>query len=317
MDTHRFLLLSIYYVYTDPKRKKPPPLSITGVGITRPPHITNNSIPNTTIHTPRNSLPTSTQCLLLLPASCSPARYARGGSRVQSAPNRPLSSPGRLKPPAEYYSLSRSLGARVSFHSDMSDPPAISTLDVRSGHAVCIIAPDVRCPPQWCALNMICGGRGGAPCLRAAALSSLPACAPSPIAARNLPRSSFAPAARARTCALTLYPLRLARDVRGFLFGRPAARSPLSSLFACGAPPALFPPLGVRAPLRSRSPRRALLLSRCAVRLLCIVSYRGWSRSKRVRNHAESAGNSVGGCLPAVLSPYGGICKFLMRCLLL
>ena len=105
---------------------------------------------------------------------------------------------------------------------------------------------------------MICGGRGGAPCLRAAALSSLPACAPSPLAARNLPRSSFAPAARARTCALTLCALRLARDVRGFLFGRPAARSPLSSLLACGAPPPLFPPLGGRAPLRSRSPRHAI-----------------------------------------------------------
>lgn len=172
---------------------------------------------------------------------------------------------------AQNYSLSRSIGARVSFPCGMSDSPAISTLDVRSGHAVCIIAPDVRCPPQWCALNMYCGGRWGAPCLRAAATSSLPACAPSPLAARNLPRSSFAPAARARTCALTLRPLRLARDVRSFLFGRPAARSPLSSLLACGAPPALFPPIGVRAPLRSRSPRRALLLSRCAVRLFCPV----------------------------------------------
>lgn len=257
MDTHRFLLLSIYYVYTDPKRKKSPPLSITGVGITRPPHITNNSIPNTSIQTPRNYLPTSTQCLLLLPASCSPTRYARGGSREQGAPNRPPSSPGRLMPPAEYYSLSRSLGARVSFRCGMSDPPAISTLDVRSGHAECIIAPDVRCPPQWCALNMICGGRGGAPCLRAAALSSLPACAPSPLAARNLPRSSFAPAARRRTCALTL--------------------CPLPSLLPCGAPPTLSLPSGVALPTVSlpppRSPPLAVRRAPIMYRLLIAVGH--------------------------------------------
>lgn len=192
----------------------------------------------------------------------------------------------------------------------MSNPSAISTLDVRSGHAVCIIAPDVRCPPQWCALNMYRRGRGGAPRLWAAALSSLPACAPTPIPARNLQPLCSPTAAHPRTSALTLCPLRLSRDCRRFLFGRAAVRSPLSSLFPCGAPPALFPLIGVRAPLRSRSPRHAFPLSRCAVRLLCIVSYRGWSRSKRVRNHAECARNSVGGCLPAVRSPSGVFVNF-------
>lgn len=83
--------------------------------------------------------------------------------------------------------------------------------------------------------------------LWAAALSSLPACAPSPLPAHNLPRISYATAAHPRTNALTLSPLRLTRDCRRFLSGRAAAREPLSTLLSCGAPPAHFPPAGVRA----------------------------------------------------------------------
>lgn len=129
----------------------------------------------------------------------------------------------------------------------MPDPSEVSTLNVRTGHPECINAADVRCPPHWCALNMFCGGRGGAPRLWAAALSSLPACAPSPLPARNLHRLCCTIAAHPRTSALTLIPLRLACDFRRFLTGRDAARSPLSTLLSCGAPPALFPPSGVRA----------------------------------------------------------------------
>lgn len=129
----------------------------------------------------------------------------------------------------------------------MPNPSEVSTLNVRTGHPECINASDVRCPPHWCALNMFCGGRWGAPRLWAAALSSLPACAPSPLPAHNLPRLSYTTAAHPRTSALTLSPLRLTRDCRRFLFGRAAARSPLSTLLSCGAPPALFHPAGVRA----------------------------------------------------------------------
>lgn len=54
--------------------------------------------------------------------------------------------------------------------------------------------------------NMYRSSRWGAPRLRAAALSSLPACAPSPLAGRNLHLSFHAPAARPRPNALTLIP---------------------------------------------------------------------------------------------------------------
>ena len=54
--------------------------------------------------------------------------------------------------------------------------------------------------------NMYRSSRWGAPRLRAAALSSLPACAPSPLAGRNLPLSFNATAARPRPNALTLIP---------------------------------------------------------------------------------------------------------------
>lgn len=54
--------------------------------------------------------------------------------------------------------------------------------------------------------NMYRSSRWGAPRLRAAALSSLPACAPSPLAGRNLPLSFHATAARPRPNALTLIP---------------------------------------------------------------------------------------------------------------
>lgn len=53
---------------------------------------------------------------------------------------------------------------------------------------------------------MFRSSRWGAPRLRAAALSSLPACAPSPLAGRNLPHLFHAPAARPRPNALTLIP---------------------------------------------------------------------------------------------------------------
>ena len=51
-----------------------------------------------------------------------------------------------------------------------------------------------------------------------------------PCRARYLPRFFNAPAACPRPNALTLNPLRLAREKPGFLFGRRAARSPRSAL---------------------------------------------------------------------------------------
>ena len=62
-------------------------------------------------------------------------------------------------------------------------------------------APTARRPE-----NMYRSSRWGAPRLRASALSSLPACAPSPLAGRNLLPSFHAPAARPRPNALTLIP---------------------------------------------------------------------------------------------------------------
>lgn len=62
----------------------------------------------------------------------------------------------------------------------------------------------VLCRPVSRAGNMFRSSRWGATRLRAAALSSLPACAPSPLTARNLQPNIYAPAARPRPCALTL-----------------------------------------------------------------------------------------------------------------
>lgn len=98
--------------------------------------------------------------------------------------------------------------------------------------------------PFYARKNMICGGRGGAPRLRAAALSSLPAMA------------AFSPAASIHAAPLqTLPPPALGRvrtpfaalsRFRRFLFGRAAARSPLPALrIAARANP--FPLAGVRA----------------------------------------------------------------------
>jgi len=55
------------------------------------------------------------------------------------------------------------------------------------------------------AVNMFRSSRWGATRLRAAALSPLPACAPSPLTARNQLPYFYAPAARPRPCALTLF----------------------------------------------------------------------------------------------------------------
>lgn len=63
-----------------------------------------------------------------------------------------------------------------------------------------------RAPTDRRPENMYRSSRWGAPRLRAAALSSLPACAPFPLAGRNLPLSFNATAARPRPNALTLIP---------------------------------------------------------------------------------------------------------------
>ena len=77
-----------------------------------------------------------------------------------------------------------------------------------------------------------------------------------PCRARYLPRFSNAPAACPRPNALTLNPLRLAREKPGFLFGRRAACSPLSTLLIAAHLPRFPSRRGLRS-LRSRLPRHA------------------------------------------------------------
>ena len=92
-------------------------------------------------------------------------------------------------------------------------------------------------------------------------LPCLPSVLPCPVG--NLPRFSFASAARPRPCALTLCP-GLRSRYRRFLFGRGAAPAAAALLIAARACP--LPLAGARAPLRSRSPRHAAKHTRRAVR---------------------------------------------------
>ena len=106
--------------------------------------------------------------------------------------------------------------------------------------------------------NMYRSSRWGAPRLRAAALSSLTACAPSPLAGRNLPLSFHAPAARPRPYALTLIPPGFVLPVVALAPPRfSSARASLIQALSlpCGAryarPYAIAFPPPLWAPLRS------------------------------------------------------------------
>lgn len=101
----------------------------------------------------------------------------------------------------------------------------------------------------------------GAPRLRAAAISSLPACAPSPLPARNPPRFPSAAAARPRTCARALC---CALAIRRFLFGRGAARAQSPALFVVGALLPFSSPSGFALPAVARAPPRCKHCAPCA-----------------------------------------------------
>lgn len=87
--------------------------------------------------------------------------------------------------------------------------------------------------------NMYRSCRWGAPRLRASALSSLPACAPSPLAGRNLHLSFHTPDARPRPNALTLIP-------PGFVLPVVALAPPRFSNARASLLPALSLPCGAR-----------------------------------------------------------------------
>lgn len=97
--------------------------------------------------------------------------------------------------------------------------------------------------------NMYRSSRWGAPRLRASALSCRPACAPSPLAGRNLLPSFLAAAARPRPNALTLIP-------PGFVLPVVALAPPRFPNCAGYPHPCAFPPLrgSLRSPLRKRLP---------------------------------------------------------------
>lgn len=82
--------------------------------------------------------------------------------------------------------------------------PRLSALG--RGEPIVSVGRAHRAPAARRPVDMYRSSRWGAPRLRAAALSSLPACAPSPLAGRNLLPTFLAPAARPRPYALTLIP---------------------------------------------------------------------------------------------------------------
>lgn len=82
--------------------------------------------------------------------------------------------------------------------------PQLSALG--RGEPIASVGRAHRAPAARRPVDMYRSSRWGAPRLRAAALSSLPACAPSPLAGRNLLPTFRTPAARPRPYALTLFP---------------------------------------------------------------------------------------------------------------
>lgn len=119
---------------------------------------------------------------------------------------------------------------------------------------MCVRPADVRYQPTGCALNLYRSSRWGAPRLRAA--TSLPS-----LLARLFPSGAQSPtlslplAARARPSALTLIPPAHSRKTE-----RPIRllRCSFAALAShCRRIACAFPRSGVRAPLRSRSPRHA------------------------------------------------------------
>ena len=94
---------------------------------------------------------------------------------------------------------------RVVFAALLIRPrPRLSALG--RGEPIVSVGRAHRAPAARRPVDMYRSSRWGAPRLRAAALSSLPACAPSPLAGRNLLPAFHAPAARPRPNALTLIP---------------------------------------------------------------------------------------------------------------
>lgn len=82
--------------------------------------------------------------------------------------------------------------------------PRLSALG--RGEPIVSVGRAHRAPAARRPVDMYRSSRWGAPRLRAAALSFLPACAPSPLAGRNLLPTFRTPAARPRPIALTLIP---------------------------------------------------------------------------------------------------------------
>ena len=125
--------------------------------------------------------------------------------------------------------------------------PRLSALS--RGEPIVSVGRAHRAPAARRPVDMYRSSRWGAPRLRAAALSSLPACAPSPLAGRNLPPLFHAPAARPRPIALTLNP-------PGFVLPLVALAPPRFSSARASLIPR-FPSLaGLRcaSPLRKRLP---------------------------------------------------------------
>ena len=163
-------------------------------------------------------------------AACSPCG-------VQVAPLRPASHP-LLRVPVLLCEIKRSHVRRPVLHSMFAARSMVGKIAARG--------------------YMYRSSRWGAPRLWAVALSSLPACAPSPLAGRNLLLSFHAPSAHARPNALTLNPPGFVLPVVALAPPRfPTARASLIHALSlpCGARFArpyanAFPP-PLWAPLRS------------------------------------------------------------------
>ena len=119
--------------------------------------------------------------------------------------------------------------------------PRLSALG--RGEPIVSVGRAHRAPAARRPVDMYRSSRWGAPRLRAAALSSLPACAPSPLAGRNLLPKFHAPAARPRPYALTLIP-------PGFVLPLVALAPPRFPICAGFPPSGAFPPLRGFASLR-------------------------------------------------------------------
>ena len=115
--------------------------------------------------------------------------------------------------------------------------PRLSALG--RGEPIASVGRAHRAPAARRPGDMYRSSRWGAPRLRAAALSSLPACAPSPLAGRNLLPTFHAPAARPRPYALTLIP-------PGFVLPLVALAPPRFSSARASLLPALSLPCGAR-----------------------------------------------------------------------